>query len=126
MLLTISVTVIAAIMLVAVVVLIQVALQVRRTAREAEKFLETARTQIAPLAHDFTVISGEVKSILQSIDRQVENVEEGVANVKNAVMRLRAFQLEVQQRIEEPILQFVALVGAVNHGVRTFLQILRR
>jgi uncharacterized protein YoxC len=126
MLLTISVTVIAVIMLVAVVFLIQVALQVRRTAREAEKFLETARTQIVPLSHDFTIISREVKGILESIHRQVENVEEGVAVVKDAAARMRDFQLGVQRRIEEPIIQFAALVSAVNHGVRTFLQIFRR
>jgi len=48
----ISISVIAAIMVVAVITLIPVLLQVRRTAREAEKVLETVRTQILPLSHD--------------------------------------------------------------------------
>ncbi len=62
MLLSISVTVIAAVLLVAVVFQIRVALQIRKTAREAEKFLELARTQIVPLAHDVTkVIPGRFK-----------------------------------------------------------------
>jgi len=60
----ISISVIAAILVVAVVALIPVLVQVRRTAREAEKVLETVRTQILPLSHDLSVVSGEVKEIL--------------------------------------------------------------
>ena len=54
---TISVAVIAAIMVVAVICIIPVLLQIRRTAQQVEKLAETARMQIAPLSRDVTVIS---------------------------------------------------------------------
>ncbi|MFH1083154.1 MAG: DUF948 domain-containing protein [Pseudomonadota bacterium] len=126
MLLSISVTVIAVVLLVAVVFQIRVALQIRKTAREAEKFLELARTQIVPLAHDVTLISREVKGILESIHRQVENVEAGVGTVKDAAVRLKGLQLRIQESIGNPLLQLAALAGAVSHGVQTFLRTLRR
>jgi len=125
MLQTISVTVIAASIVVVAIVLIPVILQIRRTAREAEKFLETARTQIVPLGHDLTVISKEVSSIVQSIHLQVDKVEEGIATVQDAAVRLREFEETAVAIVEEPLLKLATLVSAVSHGIGAFLRFLR-
>lgn len=125
MLLTISVTVIAASIVVVAIVLIPVILQIRRTAREAEKLLETARMQVVPLSHDLTVISREVNSILQSVHRQVDRVEEGVATVQGAAERLRDFEEVILTRVEEPVFELAALVRAVSRGTGAFLRYLR-
>jgi uncharacterized protein YoxC len=124
--LTISVTVIAAIMVAAVIALIPVLFQIRRTAREVEKILETARTQIVPLSHDLTIISHEVNGILQSIHRQVDRVEESIDTVRGTVVRLREFEEGVLSRIEGPLLELATLVRAVSRGIETFFSILRR
>ena len=124
--LTISVTVIAAIMLAALIALIPVLFQIRRTAREVEKILETARTQIVPLSHDLTIISHEVNGILQSIHRQVDRVEDSIDTVRGTVVRLREFEEEILSRIERPLLELAALVGAVSRGIETFFSVLRR
>jgi uncharacterized protein YoxC len=125
MLLTISVTVIAASIIVVAIVLIPVILQVRRTAHEAEKLLETARMQVVPLSHDLTVISREVNRILQSVHRQVDSVEEGIATVQGAAERLRDFEEVILTRVEEPVLELAALVRAVSRGTGAFLRYLR-
>jgi uncharacterized protein YoxC len=125
MLQTISVTVIAAAIVVVAIVLIPVILQIRRTAREAEKFLETARMQIVPLGHDLTIISKEVSSIVQSIHRQVEKVEEGVATVQDAAGRLREFAEAIFTIVGEPLLKLAALVSAVSRGIGAFLHYFR-
>jgi len=125
MLQTISVTVIAASIVVVAIVLIPVILQIRRTAREAEKFLETARMQVVPLSHDLTVISREVSGILQSVHRQVNRVEEGIATVQGAAERLRDFEEAVLTRVEEPLLELAALVRAVSRGIGAFLHFFR-
>jgi len=125
MLQTISVTVIAASIVVVAIVLIPVILQIRRTAREAEKFLETARMQVVPLSHDLTVISREVSGILQSVHRQVNRVEEGIATVQGAAERLRDFEEAVLTRVEEPLLELAALVRAVSRGIGAFLRFFR-
>ncbi len=125
MLQTISVTVIAASIVVVAIVLIPVILQIRRTAREAEKFLETARMQIVPLSHDLTVISKEVSGIVQSIHRQVDRVEEGIATVQDAARRLREFEETVAAIVEEPLLKLATLVSAVSRGILAFLRFFR-
>jgi uncharacterized protein YoxC len=126
MLLTISVTVIAGVMVIAVLFLIPSLMQIRRTAREVEKILETARMQIVPLSHDLTVISQEVNGILQSIHRQVDRVEEGVINVRDTAVRLREFEREIEEKIESPLLELATLVSAVTRGVEAFVRMLRR
>ena len=125
MLQTISVTVIAASTVVVAIVLIPVILQIRRTAREAEKFLETARMQVVPLSHDLTVISREVSGILQSVHRQVNRVEEGIATVQGAAERLREFEEGVLTIVEEPLIELATLVRAVSRGIGAFLHFFR-
>jgi uncharacterized protein YoxC len=125
MLLTISVTVIAASILVVVIALIPAILQISRTAREAEKFLETARMQVVPLSHDLAVISREVSGILQSVHRQVNRVEEGIATVQGAAERLRDFEEAILTRVEEPLLELATLVRAVSRGIAAFLRFFR-
>jgi len=120
----ISISVIAAIMVVAVIILIPVLLQVRRTAREAEKVLETVRTQILPLSHDLTLVSTEVKGILESLHRQFERAEDSIIAVRDSAERLRDFEEEVLDRFGAPLFKLATLVGAVGKGVETFFRVL--
>jgi uncharacterized protein YoxC len=124
--LTISVAVIAAIMVVAVICIIPVLLQIRRTAQQVEKLAETARMQIAPLSHDLTTISQTANGIMQSLYRQVDKLEESVVVMRDGVDRLREFQDDILHRVEEPIFKVSALFGAMNQGVSTFFRMLRR
>lgn len=126
MVLTISVAVIAASIVLFIAFLIPVLLQIRRTSRELEKLFDTARMQVTPLSHDLTAISLEIKGILQSVRRQVDKAEDGITAVRDAAFRLKEFQAEIEQTIERPLLELAALVRAVSRGVETFLHILRR
>jgi uncharacterized protein YoxC len=121
MLLTISVTVIAAIMVVAVLVQIPILLQIRRTAREIEKFFEIAHTQIVPLSHDLTTLSKEIHSILQSIHRQLDTVGESITTVRDTAVRLQNLH-----RIGDPLLKFPSLVRGVIRGVEAFVRVFLR
>ena len=55
-LLAISITVIAAILVLVLIFLIPVLLQVRRTVHEAEKLIDSVRLQVAPVSHDLVLI----------------------------------------------------------------------
>jgi uncharacterized protein YoxC len=125
-LLSISVTVIAASLVLILIFWIPVLLQVRRTAHEAEKLFDSVRLQIAPVSHDVTAISLEVKSVIQSIHRQVDRVEGGIETVHDMAVRAKEFQIGVQRRIEEPLLQFVAVFGGVIRGIEAIAGILCR
>ena len=122
----ISVTVIAAIMILGVIYMIPVLLQIRRAAREAEKLIDSIRAQVAPTSRDIVLISHDVKSIVQSIQRQVDRVEEGIETVHDMAVRLKVFQIEVQRRIEEPLLQIISVFGGVKRGAEAIASIFRR
>jgi uncharacterized protein YoxC len=126
MALTISITVIAASLVVAVLIQILTLLQIRRAARELAKLLETARMQFAPLSHDLTVVSQRVNGILQSFHRQVDKVEETVTTVRDAAVRLQEFEEEVLHKIEEPLLEIATLLGTVGRGLGTLFHLIRR
>lgn len=126
MLLTISVTVIAAVMVGAVICLIPVLLQIRRTARTAEKVLETIHMQIVPVSHDLTLISNEAHGILQSIHRQVEKIEDSVTTLRDTAERLREFEEDILLKFEMPLVRLAAVVSGISRGIETFFRILLR
>ena len=115
-LMAISVTVIAAVMALALIFQIPVLLQVRRTAREAEKLIDSVRVQVAPVSRDLGLISQDVKSIVQSVHRQVGRVEDGIETVHDMAVRVKESQLKVKRRIKEPMFQLAAALGSVKRG----------
>ena len=125
-LLVISVTVIAAILVLILIFLIPVLLQIRRTAHEAEKLIDLVRLQVTPVSHDVTAISLEVKNVIQSIHRQVDRVEDGIETVHDMTVRVKEFQIEVQRRIMKPLLQLAAVFTGVKRGVEVFARSLYR
>jgi len=86
--------------------------------------LEAVRTQILPLSHDLSAVSGEVRDILQSIHRQVERAEDSIIAVRDSAERLRDFEEEVLDRFGTPLFRLATLVGAVSKGVETFFRTL--
>ncbi len=126
MLQTISITIIAAAVVVVAIVLIPVILQIRRTASAAEKLFETVRMEIVPLSHDLTVISKEVSSIVQSIHRQADKVEEGIATVQDAAGRLREFEEAILTIAGGPLLKLPTVISAVVRGIGAFVRFFRR
>ena len=125
-LLTISVTVIAAILVLILIILIPVLFQVRRTAHEAEKLIDSVRLQIAPISRDIGLISRDIKRIVQSIHRQVDRVEDGIETVHDMAVLAKEFQLEVKRRIGEPLLQLAAVLGGVKRGMEAMARIFHR
>ena len=123
---TISVTVIAAAVVIAAIFLIPVVLKIGRMSRELEKLIDTVRIQVTPLSRDVSAISREVKGILESIRQQVDKAEEGVTTLRDITLRLQEFEIEVQRRIEEPLLEMAAVLSAVTKGVEAFFRVLRR
>jgi len=110
-LMAISVTVIAAIMVLGLIFLIPVLLQVRRTAKEAEKLIDSVRVQVAPISRDIGLISRDVQSIAQFIHRQADRVETGIETVHDMAVRVKEFQIEIQRRIAKPLVMLTSVLG---------------
>jgi uncharacterized protein YoxC len=115
-LLAISVAVIAVVLVLILIFLVPVLLQVRRTAHEAEKLIDSVRLQVAPVSRDLGLISRDVKSIVQSIQRQVDRVEGGIETVRDMAVRIKLFQ----RWVTEPLLQLAKVFVGVKRGVEAF------
>lgn len=122
----VSVIVIATIMILVLIFLIPVLLQIRRVAREGERLIESIRVHVAPISRDLGMISRDTKSIMQSIHRQVDRVEEGIETVHDMAVRVTDFQRQVQRRIETPLFQLAAVLGGVKNGIEAMARIFFR
>jgi uncharacterized protein YoxC len=125
-LLTISVTVIAAILVLVFIFFIPVFLQIRRTAREAEKLIDSVRFQVVPVGRDVDLIFRDVKNLVQSIHRQVNRVGDGIETVHDMAIRVKAFQIEIQRRIEEPMFQLAAVMVGIRRGIEAMARVFHR
>jgi len=84
---------------------------------EAEKLIDSVRLQVAPVSRDVGLISRDVKSLVQSIHRQVGRVEDGIETVHDMAVLVKEFQFEIKRRIELPMLQLAAVIGGMKRGI---------
>ncbi len=126
MILEISVAVIAFFIVIFVIGLLFVLVQLRRTAEEAEKLLETARQHIVPLSHDLTIIVNDIKRIAASVQKQIGMVEAGIGEVKDTVTRITHFEKKLHDKLEQPLFEMATFVSAISKAVRAFLNIWKR
>jgi len=126
MLVEISIVVIAVFVVIFVIGLLVALAQIRRTAREAEKLMEVTRQQIVPISHDLTIVVNDVKRIVQSVQKQVEMVEQGVGNIKDTVARITQIEKTINERINQPFVEFATLLSAVTRALRTFFEFMRK
>jgi len=124
--LEISVAIIALFIVVFVIGLLIVLVQVKRTAKEAEKLMETSRYHIAPISHDLTIIVNDIKRIVQSIQKQMGMVENGVGDIKDTVTRITQFEKELQEKLQQPVIEFATLISAVSKALRAFIDIWKK
>jgi uncharacterized protein YoxC len=117
--------IIAATLVLTVIFLIPTLTQIRRTSLEAEKFFETVRLQIVPMAHDLTVVSQQVNRILQSVQRQVGKTEDAFTTFRDTAVRLRDFQEEMLYKVQQPLSEIATLLGAVGRGAGVFVRMFR-
>lgn len=126
MILEISVAIIAFFIVIFVFGLLVSLVQIRRTAKEAEKLMETTRHQIAPISHDLTIIVNDVKRIVGSVQKQMGMVEHGVSEIKDTIARIDHFEKVVQDRLEQPILEFATLVSAISRILKAFTELWKK
>ena len=123
MILEISVAVIAFFVVIFVIGLLFVFIQLKRTAKEAEKLLETARQHIVPLSHDVTIVVNDTKRIVASIQKQMGMVEQGVGEVKDTVSRITEFEKKLHDKLEQPILDVATFASAISKAIKSFFGI---
>jgi uncharacterized protein YoxC len=105
--------------------MIVVLLRVRDILGNVEKDVRDITSRALPVLDNMEYITARVKGITDSIDDQVVAVRDSIASVKQVAENVVEMERRVQERIEGPILETVALVSAVFKGVRTFFDRVR-
>ncbi|MFH0926131.1 MAG: DUF948 domain-containing protein [bacterium] len=115
MILTISVTVIAITLLVLSIFLIQLLIQLKMTSQEIERLLTVVRIYVIPIRKDIEGIFDHVNVILDSANKQVNKMGEGLSNVKEISFQAREISDEL-----------IKLVKGIMYGVKIFFNTLHK
>ncbi len=122
----ISLIVIAVILVVILLFFIPALLQVRRTARETEKLVDSLRMEVVPISRDVGFISKDIRGIIESVRRQMNRVEDGIETVCDMATRAKDFQNGIQQKIEQPLVQIAAIMAGMQRGIEVMRRVFRR
>jgi len=105
--------------------MIVVLLRVRDILGNVERDIRDIATRALPVLDNMEYITARVKSVTDSIDDQVSAVRDSIASIKQVAENVVDLERRVQERIEGPIIETVAIVSAIFKGVRTFLDRVR-
>jgi len=104
---------------------IVVLLRVREVPTSIETDLKELTTRAVPILENMEFITSRVKGITDNIDDQINTVRESIGTIKQVALNVVDLERKVQERIEGPILEGIALVAALFKGVRTFVDRVR-
>ena len=104
---------------------IVVLLRVRDILTNVEKDFKEMTTRAIPILENLEFITSRVKGITENIDDQVVSVKESLGTIRQMAMNVVELERKVQERIEGPVLESVAVAAAIVKGVRTFLDRVR-
>jgi uncharacterized protein YoxC len=120
MIMTVSVAVIALCMVAVMVAAVAALWRVRRAATKAEELLEAVKLQIAPVIHDVTLISADVRKVVQHIESATDKIENGAHALLDAAQDVKDFEKNLRERIEEPIIEITVFISGLLRGARAF------
>ena len=107
------------------VYVIVVLLRVRDILTNVEKDFKEMTTRAIPILENLEFITSRVKGITENLDDQVVSVKESLGTIRQMAMNVVELERKVQERIEGPVLESVAVAAAIVKGVRTFLDRVR-
>jgi len=117
---TFSVAVIALCMVVIMVAAAAALWRVRRAATKAEELLEAVKLQIAPVIHDVTLISADMRKIAQRVESASEKIEDSAHALLDAAQDVKDFETRLRERIEEPIVEITSFISGMLRGAQVF------
>lgn len=120
MVISVSIAVIAGLILINTIFLVAVLIKAVKAFGEAQRLLEMVRLQIAPITHDVTQIISDVRSIVRTAEKEMVKVEDSITAVRDTTRNLREFEALIQERIERPLLDITAVLSALIKGGKIF------
>jgi uncharacterized protein YoxC len=115
-----SLAIIAFCMLMIMTAAVAMLLRLRKLAIEAEKLVETVRMNMPPLIHDVTKITGDVRSIVHTVERQAPKLGDAFEALRMTARDVHDFERMIRERLERPLLDLTALVSGILRGAVSF------
>jgi uncharacterized protein YoxC len=107
------------------VYLIVVLSHVKGALTNVEKDVREMTSLSLPVLENMEFITSRVRSISENVDDQVTIVRQSLGSIKEIADNVVALERKVQERIEGPILETVAIISAIFKGIRTFVERVR-
>ena len=104
------------------VYLIVVLIRLRDVLSGFEKDMKELTARAIPVLDNMEYITGRVRGITDSIDDQLTSVRESLASVRSIAENVMAFERRVQESVEGPILEGVAVIAGVFKGLRAMVE----
>jgi uncharacterized protein YoxC len=104
------------------VYLIVVLIRLRDVLSGFEKDMKELTTRAIPVLDNMEYITGRIRGITDSIDDQLASVRESLTSVRHIAENVMAFERRVQERVEGPILEGVAVIAGVFKGLRAMVE----
>ena len=105
--------------------LIVVLSHVKGALTNLEKDVKEMTSLSLPVLENMEFITSRVRSISENVDDQVTIVRQSLGSIKEIADNVVALERKVQERIEGPILETVAIISAIFKGIRTFVERVR-
>jgi uncharacterized protein YoxC len=104
------------------VYLIVVLIRLRDVLSGFEKDMKELTARAVPVLDNMEYITGRVRGITDSVDDQLTSVRESLASVRSIAENVMSFERRVQERVEGPILEGVAVIAGVFKGLRAMVE----
>jgi len=105
--------------------LIVVLSHVKGALTNLEKDVKEMTSLSLPVLENMEFITSRVRSISENVDDQVTIVRQSLGSIKEIADNVVALERKVQERIEGPILETVAIISAIFKGIGTFVERVR-
>ena len=107
------------------VYLVIVLTKVKAILGQIEVDLKEIAVRAIPVLDNLEVITSKLRSILANVDDQMTVVKSSVQSIKEIADSIVAFERQVQERIELPVLEVAGIVGSIVRGIASFINRLR-
>ena len=101
-----------------------VALVALRLLSKSHRLLEQVQLQTAPLIHDVTHITVDIRNIVKQVEKDIPKVSESLESIRGATSDIREFETLIRERVQQPLLNLTAVVAGVSKGLTIFWKVL--
>ncbi len=122
----VSLLIVSIAFLLLVAFLIPTIVQLKRTAERVEIASENLNMHLPNILTNLDEITTNLTGIMSSGRRQMQMLEEATEEVKLMVEDLSAFEKEIKEKIENPLVETLATIAALAKAARAVAQSLKK